>query len=546
MIREDLPSHQHQAYAPGRFAAPSGAFRNAGAGLWKFLSHACTAKVLVGWPPEKSTRETAWLDGLRGVAAFLVMIYHLGLKFYPAWTYEAPFGALDLAPSEEQSEKIYLMDFWRLPILRFWMASGHTQVSVFFVLSGFVLSWGPLSALRKGEMEKFSRSLGSAVFRRWMRLYIPCFAIAFTECLQAYFGLIKIGGVERMSFFAQVWDYLKANARFANPFHINRSGGWDTVHRYDWTMWTIPYEFAGSMLVFLTLLAVSRIRSYRKRTAVLCAVAVSALIMVEWNFWLFATGMLLSNYVINMGGFKELNKGRVSYILWSIIMLVGMLLGGLPSRSKYFTRPGYEWLSTITPDNDWKTIEEGARFWWCWAGIFIVLSASHLPTVRNFFELSLMRYMGRISYMLYLTHRIVLNLVGDPVAKVIYKLLGRKDFLNDTPSDNHVGHALMSTLIYVILVTVLVPLTCLVAHWCEVLVDAPSTRFARWVDDWFTKGGAEAQDEEKEMVSIGLSTSAEERAQEIEERFASQDDSDSHAEEAPLLAGDTGVIRSNV
>merc|ERR1711939_432595 len=50
-------------------------------------------KSLLGWPPEQVVRETAWLDGLRGVAAFLVMTYHLLSAVWPGTLLVAPYGA---------------------------------------------------------------------------------------------------------------------------------------------------------------------------------------------------------------------------------------------------------------------------------------------------------------------------------------------------------------------------------------------------------------------------------------------------------------------
>jgi hypothetical protein len=72
-------------------------------------------------------RETAWLDGVRGVAAFLVMNFHAHGWWVDRDT-DAPFGANDDS-----------WDIWRLPLLRLWFCSGYSQVNLFFILSGFVL-----------------------------------------------------------------------------------------------------------------------------------------------------------------------------------------------------------------------------------------------------------------------------------------------------------------------------------------------------------------------------------------------------------------------
>ena len=76
---------------------------------------------LYGYPPPKPTRETAWLDGVRGLAATLVMIYHVNIGWF-GQTLEAPYNPVD-----------NLGGIWRLPYLRNFMCSGHAQVSLFFV-----------------------------------------------------------------------------------------------------------------------------------------------------------------------------------------------------------------------------------------------------------------------------------------------------------------------------------------------------------------------------------------------------------------------------
>lgn len=98
-----------------------------------------TLKKLTGYPPAPSTLETSWLDGLRGIAAFLVMMHHYGWDLFWATTYEAPCGASILDQQGQPFGRPYTQ-FWRLPFFSIWMTSDHTQVSVLFVLSSFVLS----------------------------------------------------------------------------------------------------------------------------------------------------------------------------------------------------------------------------------------------------------------------------------------------------------------------------------------------------------------------------------------------------------------------
>lgn len=172
--------------------------------------------------------DTSWLDGLRGVAAFLVMVYHYHLDCF-GFTTEAPYGA----PGTQSWE------LWRLPYLRLIWCSGHTQVGIFFVLSGFVLSWSSLSSIRSGQHEKFVLALGSTAFRRWVRLFVPCFGIGLLSLILFYTGLMDLPFEREASFLQQMVDYFWACERFANPFHLERNQ-WEVLHKYNHTMWTMP------------------------------------------------------------------------------------------------------------------------------------------------------------------------------------------------------------------------------------------------------------------------------------------------------------------
>ena len=435
---------------------------------------------MFGWPPPKldPARETAWLDGLRGVAAFLVITYHYNLSWFAPDT-EAPYGAIDKLSWQ----------LWRLPFLRIIMCSGHLQVSIFFVLSGFVLSWGPLASIQSGRYEKLAQSLGSAVFRRWLRLFLPCFIVGFWAVLELWWGIESPPGTEhKETFLAQCWDYIQECERFANPFHLERVA-MEGIHKYSWTMWTIPFEFAGSLLVFTILLGVGRVRRYKKRTVVVFGVVIYACVSARWTYWLFSTGLLLADYVRQAGGFEQLSHRtkRFPLLAWYLVLIIGLYLGGLPEpNEEHYRRPGYEFLDAFTPAR-YMEYEGGARFWWCWAGIFIVASACHLVGVRRFFELPCSRYLGRVSFMLYLTHQMVNICVGFPLHSMLSKLLLRQEWSDEAQKDVFVHNWVLELVIYVVFWCVVGPVAVCVAHWCEVFVDRPCTRFARWVDDQFTK-----------------------------------------------------------
>ena len=353
---------------------------------------------------------------------------------------------------------------------------------MFFVLSGFVLSWSPLASIREGQYEKLLKTLSSAVFRRWLRLFLPCFAIGLIPLLEMRWGIVSLTSVDRKdAFWEQLWDYTVACEGFANPFFLERSA-LEAVHRYNWTMWTIPYEFAGSLVVFVSLLGVARVTRYGRRTLIISGAAMCACLHAQWNYWLFITGVLVADYIRQAGGFARLSQrtGPAVAVVWTILFITGLYLAGLPEELS-----GYDYLKKWTPAN-FQSIEGGARFWWCWSGIILVVSACHIAAIRHLFESAVLRYLGRISYMLYLTHRDVQTLFGGVLRKSLLTALGTE--WSDEYGINIVSSSVaVQVVTYVVSWMVLLPIAIFVAHWCEVVVDGPCTRLARWVDDKFSK-----------------------------------------------------------
>ncbi|CZT45289.1 uncharacterized protein RSE6_05585 [Rhynchosporium secalis] len=429
-----------------------------------------------------SLRETAWLDGLRGVAALLVMVYHYHLDMFNFST-EAPYG----------SPKTEWWELWRLPYLRIIWCSGATQVGIFFVLSGFVLSWSSLSSIREGQSEKFVLSLSSSVFRRWMRLFVPCFLIGILSLVQFYTGLIDLAPMARKDTFpAQVMDYIWECQRFANPFHLERVG-FDVFMKYNHTMWTMPAEWAGSLAVFLVLLMVSRIRNYTRRTIILVLVPTYCCLSAQWNYWLFTTGILLADYVKQAGGFDQLsaNMTRRSRIFWIVMLLLGGWLGGVPQKRDWYERPGYEWTDKFIPQN-WRGIDDGGRFLWCWSGIMTIWGFSHFASTRRFFERPSCRYLGKISFMLYLTHRMIGTIVGSWMRKQLPYVLGTPFFRPEEPDVELlvIRGFVRNIFVYLLQWACMLPMALALANWSTILVDEPSVRFAKWVDDIFVSSGA--------------------------------------------------------
>ena len=91
-------------------------------------------KIRPSTKPQKALHPTGFLDGMRGVAAFLVIVFHLVVCCYDA---KHGFASGDHGEHRE---------FFKLPFVRI-IYAGVTMVSIFFVVSGYALSYKPVISL---------------------------------------------------------------------------------------------------------------------------------------------------------------------------------------------------------------------------------------------------------------------------------------------------------------------------------------------------------------------------------------------------------------
>lgn len=101
---------------------------------------------------------TSYLDGMRGLASLFVYFCHYS---YQAFTIAEGYGC---------GETNY--HILKLPFLRLWY-QGPAAVCVFFVISGYALSYRPIKLIRSGQWNEFSNTISSLTFRRLIRLYLP-------------------------------------------------------------------------------------------------------------------------------------------------------------------------------------------------------------------------------------------------------------------------------------------------------------------------------------------------------------------------------------
>lgn len=249
------------------------------------------------WPSTAASRPrqlhpTAYLDGLRGVAALIVYFSHTGLQWF------APFGQNAYGSSETDHY------FLQLPFVRVLLA-GRASVAVFFVISGYVLSIRTLTLIHQNRpFDRVLDSLSSGLFRRSFRLYIPSLGATAAIGVLMQLGLpmqayLPNNLPRRFATVAEQFAVWRDEALVvANPFKtttFTRANNF--LPRYIGPMWTIPVEFRGSIAIFLLLLAFARTKRWVRMLGIaLVGVILEAFYSdpVEPDMALFGVGMLFA------------------------------------------------------------------------------------------------------------------------------------------------------------------------------------------------------------------------------------------------------------
>ena len=358
--------------------------------------------------PRKNLRPTAYLDGLRGFAAFMVYWHH-----HQLW-------ARDIILADVQFERGFGFDgtyyFAALPGIRTFFSGGHYAVTVFFVISGYVLSTKPLSLIHAGEQLKLAENLGSALFRRWLRLFIPVMCTTFIYMASWHiFGMWIAATKMQENFRDELWNWYVEWKNFSFVF---KTGG-DPWLSYNLHVWSIPVEFRGSIIIYTSLLAFSRAT---RNARLWCEVGLVVYFM--WiadgsHYAMFCVGMLicdldllaekkdLPSWFYYLESFKEL--------IFYHFFIMSIYLGGVPSHNDQIEEirkvRGWYYLSFLKP----QAVYDYKWFYLFWAAAFLVASIPRIPWLKRFFNMPFNQYLGRISFALYLVHGPVLWTLGDRI-----------------------------------------------------------------------------------------------------------------------------------
>ncbi|KAK6864844.1 hypothetical protein PG990_005716 [Apiospora arundinis] len=241
---------------------------------------------------------TAYLDGVRGVAALIVYVFHWSYLWFPflrrGWHSSSASGV-------SETDGLFL----QRPVVRA-LHSGRASVTVFFVVSGYVLAVKTLTMIHRGQPDRALDSLAGSLFRRPLRLYLPIVVATLINLV-----LVRCGGGAAFqkdptgaggpprgeTLRKQLRHWWAHTVHLVNPFR-NIDGRANLYSPpYNGHLWTIPIEFKGSLLVFVLLLAFMKAKRWLHMSVTLgfaCWLAQ----LGDLDMALFCSGLFLAELFI--------------------------------------------------------------------------------------------------------------------------------------------------------------------------------------------------------------------------------------------------------
>lgn len=321
-----------------------------------------------------------YLEGMRGLAAIIVVLHHYILAFYPAMS--------SANEAQIHNETSYFEEVMaQIPLNIFY--NGGFAVCIFFILSGYVLS----NNYHQNNNPKILIQYG---IKRYFRLLVP----VSVSILVAY-AFVHLGFMNRL----HLGDITKSKEWLAGSFNIS-----DNIYplvknmfldvflfkdnTYNPVLWTMTYELLGSFLIFAFLFITHPIK-YKWS---LYGLLVIILFVTRNEYYAaFILGVILNKYVVQKR--RESKSMNVpTWLLW-LLFLIGFYLSSYPSciniKNTIYGVLYFPWLNNEV-------------FYHVIGSFIIMFVFVNSPKAQSALSGKILNYVGKISFSFYLLHFIIL------------------------------------------------------------------------------------------------------------------------------------------
>jgi peptidoglycan/LPS O-acetylase OafA/YrhL len=313
------------------------------------------------------------IEGIRGVACFMVVLSHLSLTFFP---YLHSFAL-------EADSSFFVQNFIHNSPFGF-IYSGTSAVFIFFVLSGYILTY---VASGNDIYKIIAMSL-----KRYPRLMIP----VVVSCVLSY-TLFSLVSVDKTMFANSIKSFGDFNFSFIGAIYSGFIGTFFIGESlYNPPLWTMKIELLGSFLVFGMCILKSK-----GKVPEIGIFLIPFLLVMAGVTSAFISRMLGFGLIQFIAGYLFYFYGRKIRPKLSIfIFLVGLYLSGVHNNSSSYS------LIVFFFGTD-------AYFYGNFAsGMLIVYSIIFNDRLNSFFSQKLFVFMGRVSFSVYLIHLPVISTIG--------------------------------------------------------------------------------------------------------------------------------------
>lgn len=317
-------------------------------------------------------------ESIRGLACMAVVFSHLSLTFYPfLHNFE-----------KSKTSGSYFLDWLHHSPFGFFF-SGTGAVFVFFVLSGYVLTYAILSK------ESVITKIESMALRRYPRLAIP----ALISCVIAY--LATLAPIDTSHLIGNwLQRYGSTNPTFLNAIYEGLIGSFIFADaKINWVLWSMQPELLGSFLLFVLLLIYTK---YKKAFLILALLSPVLFIVIS-------PGTILAMYSFVIGCLVYLYGKKIPTTLAVIMLLFGLYCAGY-----HDTSAPYQIFADIFHKRAYSLLN-------FFAGIFIVIPILLNTKLSNTLNKQPLVKLGELSFSIYLIHIPMLYLICVPIYNLMLK-----------------------------------------------------------------------------------------------------------------------------
>ncbi|KKZ59979.1 hypothetical protein EMCG_00821 [[Emmonsia] crescens] len=353
-----------------------------------------TATTAITTTASSKKRDDNWVDGLRGVASFVVVTGHICTAFVPF---------LHNPTANEGAGPL----FFQLPLFRL-IVGGRAAVAIFFIITGFVNSLNPVKNARANNTSVALVNLARSSFTRSGRLVLPT---SIATCIA--WLLAQLGAFNMASRIDAHWIRAGAHppdASFGEAllklFRALTLFWHSAPSEYDGTHWTLVYFLQGSFRVYLALLA---------------------MMLLTTRYWRLVTAFLyvwcwsIGDYIVGINIFAGLILAQIQVDVGpratsllpkpvpTLLILIGLFMCSFPQQNAewaYWSRTMKESMELIIPEHT-----DISRYWVSVGTTTLMIGIFFSRNARRVLTHPVFNFLGRVSFPVYLLHNTLMRTI---------------------------------------------------------------------------------------------------------------------------------------